>query len=254
MDEGSLGATVDLQTAHPFDYNRFVLIGQAKANYNDLAEHRRTAVLRAHRQYLRRRQVRRLGLGLLRQARLSRHRRQHCALGPGAGAQDRYDPLWRIALWVRIGSWHALHRDGSDIAEPCASKPTRSCIRAFPAMTTSRTPRPARAPPSRCSGSPTTRICYRSTFCTRTMRRRARSSTSRRRAFPGRATAPIRDLDQRRLHLCPVRRRQPSRRHVRRHVQRRRYARGGPGRQPAHEFQPGDAERATHLELPMEHR
>ncbi|HEY6456545.1 MAG TPA: TonB-dependent receptor [Steroidobacteraceae bacterium] len=37
VNEGSLGATVDLQTAHPFDYNRFVLITQAKGNYNDLS-------------------------------------------------------------------------------------------------------------------------------------------------------------------------------------------------------------------------
>jgi iron complex outermembrane receptor protein len=37
VDEGSLGATVDLRTAHPLDYNRFVLITQAKANYNDLS-------------------------------------------------------------------------------------------------------------------------------------------------------------------------------------------------------------------------
>jgi TonB-dependent receptor len=37
VDEGSLGATVDLQTAHPLDYNKFVLITQAKANYNDLS-------------------------------------------------------------------------------------------------------------------------------------------------------------------------------------------------------------------------
>src|SRR5580698_3760151 len=37
VDEGSLGATVDLQTAHPFDYNKFVLITQGKANYNDLS-------------------------------------------------------------------------------------------------------------------------------------------------------------------------------------------------------------------------
>jgi iron complex outermembrane recepter protein len=37
VDEGSLGATVDLHTAHPFDYNRFVLITQAKANYDDLS-------------------------------------------------------------------------------------------------------------------------------------------------------------------------------------------------------------------------
>ncbi len=38
VDEGSIGATVDLNTMHPLDYNRFVLIGQAKANYSDLAE------------------------------------------------------------------------------------------------------------------------------------------------------------------------------------------------------------------------
>jgi len=39
VDEGSLGATVDLQTAHPFDYKKFVLITQAKGNYNDLSGH-----------------------------------------------------------------------------------------------------------------------------------------------------------------------------------------------------------------------
>ena len=37
VDEGSIGATVDLHTAHPFDYNKFVLITQAKGNYNDLS-------------------------------------------------------------------------------------------------------------------------------------------------------------------------------------------------------------------------
>jgi TonB-dependent receptor len=36
--EGSLGATVDLRTARPFDYNRFVLITQAKGDYNDLGK------------------------------------------------------------------------------------------------------------------------------------------------------------------------------------------------------------------------
>ncbi len=38
VDEGSLGATVDLHTAHPLDYNKFVFITQAKANYNDLSD------------------------------------------------------------------------------------------------------------------------------------------------------------------------------------------------------------------------
>jgi TonB-dependent receptor len=37
LDEGSLGATVDLRTAHPLDYNKFVFITQAKGDYNDLS-------------------------------------------------------------------------------------------------------------------------------------------------------------------------------------------------------------------------
>jgi iron complex outermembrane recepter protein len=37
VDEGSLGATVDLSTAHPLDYHRFVFVTQAMGNYNDLS-------------------------------------------------------------------------------------------------------------------------------------------------------------------------------------------------------------------------
>lgn len=37
VDEGSLGATVDLQAARPFDFKRFVATGSAKAKYNDLS-------------------------------------------------------------------------------------------------------------------------------------------------------------------------------------------------------------------------
>ena len=37
IDEGSLGATVDLHTARPFDYNGFTSVVGAKADYNDLA-------------------------------------------------------------------------------------------------------------------------------------------------------------------------------------------------------------------------
>jgi iron complex outermembrane recepter protein len=37
LDEGSLGATVDMRTARPLDYNKFVLITQAKGDYNDLS-------------------------------------------------------------------------------------------------------------------------------------------------------------------------------------------------------------------------
>ena len=37
VDEGSLGATVDLQAARPFDFKRFVATVSAKAKYNDLS-------------------------------------------------------------------------------------------------------------------------------------------------------------------------------------------------------------------------
>jgi iron complex outermembrane recepter protein len=37
VDEGSLGATVDLRTGRPFDYDGFTAVTGAKADYNDLA-------------------------------------------------------------------------------------------------------------------------------------------------------------------------------------------------------------------------
>ena len=37
VDEGSLGATVDLQTSHPFDFKKFTATGSAKANYNQMS-------------------------------------------------------------------------------------------------------------------------------------------------------------------------------------------------------------------------
>ncbi len=38
VDEGSLGATVDLRTSRPFDYRGFTLAGSAQVGYNDLSE------------------------------------------------------------------------------------------------------------------------------------------------------------------------------------------------------------------------
>ena len=38
VDEGSLGATVDLQTARPFDYKKLTIAGSAEADYNDLSQ------------------------------------------------------------------------------------------------------------------------------------------------------------------------------------------------------------------------
>lgn len=37
-DEGSLGSTVDLRTARPFDYKGFTLVSSAQVGYNDLSE------------------------------------------------------------------------------------------------------------------------------------------------------------------------------------------------------------------------
>ena len=36
VDEGSLGATVDLHTARPFDFKEFTMVARLKAAYNDL--------------------------------------------------------------------------------------------------------------------------------------------------------------------------------------------------------------------------
>ncbi len=47
-EEGALGATVDLQTPHPFDYKGFTLAGSVGAQYNDLSEktnHRETFLI-----------------------------------------------------------------------------------------------------------------------------------------------------------------------------------------------------------------
>ncbi len=38
VEEGSLGATVDLQTAHPFDFDGFTFVTAAQMGYNDLSE------------------------------------------------------------------------------------------------------------------------------------------------------------------------------------------------------------------------
>lgn len=38
VEEGSLGATVDLRTARPFDYNEFTLVSSAQGGYNELAD------------------------------------------------------------------------------------------------------------------------------------------------------------------------------------------------------------------------
>jgi TonB-dependent receptor len=38
VEEGSLGATIDLDTAHPLDYKKLTLVVSAQAGYNDLAE------------------------------------------------------------------------------------------------------------------------------------------------------------------------------------------------------------------------
>ncbi|MBS0472837.1 MAG: TonB-dependent receptor [Proteobacteria bacterium] len=37
IEEGSLGATVDLHTAHPFDFNKFTFVSSFQGGYNDLA-------------------------------------------------------------------------------------------------------------------------------------------------------------------------------------------------------------------------
>jgi iron complex outermembrane receptor protein len=57
VEEGSLGATVDLTTGHPFDYKGFKLAASAQAGYNDQTEKTRPAHGAAGQQHLRRRQA-----------------------------------------------------------------------------------------------------------------------------------------------------------------------------------------------------
>ena len=70
VEEGSLGATVDLHTARPFDYDGFTLVGALKGAYNDLAGEVDPRATLPDQQHLRRRQVRRAVLGGLHRAQL----------------------------------------------------------------------------------------------------------------------------------------------------------------------------------------
>jgi iron complex outermembrane receptor protein len=63
VEEGSLGATVDLTTGHPFDYKGFKLAASAQAGYNDQTRQDPPAHGAAGQQHLRRRQVGRAVLG-----------------------------------------------------------------------------------------------------------------------------------------------------------------------------------------------
>ena len=86
VDEGSLGATVDLQTARPFDYHGFVISASGQMGYNDLARRLGPARRLPRLQHLRRRPARRPRLGRLQPARPVRGRLQ---LGPLGRRQQR---------------------------------------------------------------------------------------------------------------------------------------------------------------------
>ena len=80
-EEGSLGATVDLRTARPFDYNKFTLAASVQGSYNDLSE-KATSARRFHgRRHVRRRYARRAVFGSLYQTKAGRERLQYRPLG-----------------------------------------------------------------------------------------------------------------------------------------------------------------------------
>ena len=118
VDEGSLGATVDLQTARPFDYEGFVMSASAQMGYNDLSGNwdPRGAFLVCR--PVARRPLRRAPFGRLQPAQPARGGLQ---LGPLGRRQQRRRLLlagrnhapepdrWRRQLW-RQSQHSGLHR------------------------------------------------------------------------------------------------------------------------------------------------
>ena len=97
IEEGSLGATVDLRAARPFDYNGLTFATTLQGGYNDLSEEfdpRATVLLQQH---LRRRTRRRAAVGGLHQAHTERRRLEHGALAEAAvpTASRRWRPATR---------------------------------------------------------------------------------------------------------------------------------------------------------------
>ena len=80
VEEGSLGATVDLRTGRPFDYRRPHDRGRRAARLQRPHRRFRSARHLPHQQHVRRRQVRRAALGGLHQARARRRGIEHGAL------------------------------------------------------------------------------------------------------------------------------------------------------------------------------
>ena len=81
MAEGSLGATVDLYTARPFDFQGIHHGGRLQGRLQRPAGRRRSARHFSYQRYLRRREIRRAVLGGLRAAQPRRGRPEHGSLG-----------------------------------------------------------------------------------------------------------------------------------------------------------------------------
>ena len=84
IEEGSLGATVDLRTGRPFDFDGFTIAGSVQARLQRPDRRQRSARGIPHQQHLRRRQVRRAAVGRLHHAQAAGRRLEHGALADSA--------------------------------------------------------------------------------------------------------------------------------------------------------------------------
>ena len=80
VEEGSLGATVDLRTGRPFDYDGFTIAGSAAGRLQRSDRRQRSARRIPRQQHVRRRQVRRAALGRLHRSQAGGRWFQHRAL------------------------------------------------------------------------------------------------------------------------------------------------------------------------------
>ena len=151
VEEGSLGATVDLRTARPFDYDDLVLAGSLQIGYNDLNEDSdpRAALL------------------------FSKKVRARCA-GRRAAASARSMPLIHSSI-PRNRPWpRSTPRSG----------------RAFRATTSTNTSSSASASPPRCNSCPPRTPTSVSTRCTPSTTQSVTRYSSRRRCSARRARQP----------------------------------------------------------------
>ena len=254
VDEGSIGATVDLHTAHPLDYGKFVLITQAKGNYNDLS-----GTVGPQFSGLISDTFADGTLGAL--ASVSFAKRSYLDTGASTVRWDEAQVLKTGTTPLGASPYGFASVLGTPCTGTAATLPA-VCQQADGALHP-RFPRydyfqdtESRQGDSVSLAVETQRRESVVARCVALLLRRDAPGAISRGARPvgtGQLHQPE-YLDQHRLHQRTLRYHQQPGCDDFGHLQRRRYARRGPVRQLAHGFQSSDLERQTYFEPKMEHR